>query len=44
MERLHDSKSRPLLLLIHQMGRENDIEFCADEARSLEKMLRAMLT
>jgi serine/threonine-protein kinase SRPK3 len=44
MERFHDSKSRPLLLRIHEMGRENDIEFCADEAMSLEKMLRAMLT
>ncbi len=44
MERFHDSKSRPLLLRIHEMGRENDIEFCADEAMSLEKILRAMLT
>ena len=44
MERFHDSKSRPLLLRIQQMGRENDPEFSADEAMSLEKMLRAMLT
>lgn len=43
IERSHDSKSRPLLLRIQQMGRENDPRFTADEARSLEKMLRAML-
>lgn len=44
MKRFHDSRSRPLLLRIHQMGRENDIEFSADEAMGLENMLRAMLT
>ena len=44
MERAHDSKSRSILLRIQEMGREKDAEFSADEAVSLEKMLRAMLT
>lgn len=44
MKRCHEPKSRPLLLRIQQMGRKNDPEFSEDEAMSLEKMLRAMLT
>lgn len=44
MERCHDPKTRPLLLHIQQMGREKDSEISEDEAMSLEKMLRAMLT
>lgn len=44
IERSHDSKSRPLLLRIQEMGRENDAEFSADEAVSLEKMLGSMFT
>ena len=43
MERIHDSKSRPLLLRIQQMGTENDAEFSESEAMSLEKMSGAML-
>ena len=43
IERAHDAKSRPLHLRIQEMGRENDTELLADEARSLEKMLRGML-
>ena len=43
MERAHDSKSRPLLLRIQRMGRQKVAEFTADEAASLEKMLRGML-
>ena len=42
MTRGHDSKSRPLLLRIQEMGRENDAEFLADEIECLEKILRAM--
>ena len=44
MKHFHESKSRPLLLRIHQMGRENDSEFSEDEAKSMEKMVRTMLT
>ena len=43
MTRGHDAKSRPLLLRIQEMGRENDADFLADEIESLEKMMRAML-
>ena len=43
MTRAHDSKSRPLLLRLQEMGRENDPEFSATEIESLEKMLKGML-
>lgn len=43
MERCHDPKSRPLLLRIQQMGREDDAIFSPDESVALEKMLRSML-
>ena len=42
MSRIHDSKSRPLLLRIQRNGRK-DPEFSAVEIESLEKLLRAML-
>lgn len=42
MERCHDSKSRPLAYRIQGMGRESDPGFCAEEAKSLEEMLRSM--
>lgn len=43
MTRAHDSKSRPLLLRIQEMGRALDPTFSTDEIQSLERMLRAML-
>lgn len=43
MKRYRDPKSRPLLLRIQQMGRENDASFSQEESIMLERMLRAML-
>lgn len=43
MKRYRDPKSRPLLLRIQQMGRENDASFSQEESIILERMLRAML-
>ncbi|KAL8720610.1 MAG: hypothetical protein Q9225_002545 [Loekoesia sp. 1 TL-2023] len=42
MTRVHDSKSRPLLLRIQENGRESSI-FSAGEVECLEKLLRIML-
>ena len=42
MKRGHDSKSRPLLLRLQEMGREEDADFTAEEIECLEKMLRSM--
>lgn len=43
MIRVHDSKSRSLLLRIQEMGRENDAPFLQRESIVLEKMLQPML-
>lgn len=40
----HDTNSRPLLLCVQEMGREDDEEFLRDEALSLYEMLSAMFT
>ena len=44
MKRYHDPKSRPLAMRIEVMGRKDDPDFSENEAVSLEKMLRYMLT
>ena len=44
MTRCHDATSRPLFQRIQENGRKDDAQFTMDEATSLEKMLRSMLT
>ena len=43
MKRSREPKSRPLLLRIEQMGRQDDTDFSENERVMLEEMLRAML-
>ena len=44
MKRSHQPKSRPLLLRIHENGREKEPDFSEEEALSLHEMLTGMLT
>ncbi len=43
MRRPYESKSRPLLERLNNMGRQKESEFSAAEIESLERMLRTML-